>query len=60
MSNDYHAEGQKDYVEGEYDPPHTLTPLDGFIHNQETWDRMVQDNEQYNAGYENARDQDNG
>lgn len=57
MSKDHHAEGQKDYKEGNYEPPHNITPLDHFIYSEHDVDKMQEDNDQYDAGYSNARKQ---
>lgn len=57
MSKDHHAEGQKDFVEGKYDPPHSITPLDDVVYDDETLDKLQKDNEEYDAGYDNARKQ---
>lgn len=57
MSKDHHAEGQKDYKEGKYEPPHLITPLDHLIHDKSTVDKLQSDNDQYDAGYENGRNQ---
>ena len=53
---DHHAEGQKDYVKGEYNPPHSITPIDHVVHDDRTLDKMQKDNDHYDAGYDNARD----
>jgi hypothetical protein len=57
MSKDHHADGQQDYEEGKYKPPHSITPLDHAVHNDRTLDKMQKDNDEYDAGYDNARKQ---
>ena len=57
MSRDHHADGQQDYINGEYNPPHTISPLDTFIYDDHTLEEMDEDNDEYNAGYNNARNQ---
>lgn len=57
MSKDPHADGQKDFTQGKYDPPHTVTPVDYVIHSEHTLEKMQEENDQYDAGYGNARDQ---
>jgi hypothetical protein len=52
----YHDKGQKDGSEGKYEPPH------GIIDDLTTWssegmERNRDDNEAYNVGYHNAKDQ---
>jgi hypothetical protein len=55
MSKDHHADGQKD--EGKYNPPHSITPLDPFIHSDHDLDKWQSDNDQYDSGYSNANKQ---
>jgi hypothetical protein len=55
MSKDHHADGQHDYRDGTYNPPHTITPIDHFVHSEHTIDELVKDNEEYDSGYSNAR-----
>lgn len=57
MSKDHHADGQKDAVKGEYNPPHSITPLDHLIHSDHTLDELQSDNDQYDDGYKNANKQ---
>jgi|HubBroStandDraft_6_1064221.scaffolds.fasta_scaffold549519_3 hypothetical protein len=57
MSKDHHADGQKDFTEAKYEPPHRITPLDHLIHSDHTIDKMQKDNDEYDAGYSNARTQ---
>ena len=57
MSKDHHAQGQKDCVEGKYNPPHSITPLDHIVYDDHTLDQLQKDNDEYDAGYKNARDQ---
>jgi hypothetical protein len=57
MSQDHHSDGQKDFTQGKYDPPHSVTPLDYIIHSDHTLKKMEEDNNKYDAGYSNARDQ---
>jgi hypothetical protein len=57
MSKDHHAEGEKDGAQGQYNPPHSITPLDTFIHNEHTLDKLEKDNDNYDSGYKNARNQ---
>jgi len=57
MSKDPHADGQKDYGKGEYNPPHSITPLDHLIHSDHTVEKMQEENDQYDDGYSNARNQ---
>lgn len=57
MPKDHHADGQKDAVEGKYDPPHSITPIDTFIHSDHDLDKWQKDNEQYDSGYSNANKQ---
>jgi hypothetical protein len=47
MSKDHHAEGQKDFTEGKYEPPHSITPLDHVIQSEHTLEEMQKDNDQY-------------
>ena len=55
--HDYHADGEKDAVEGEYHPPHSINIVDSFVLSEHTWDKCLEDNEQYDKGYENAQKQ---
>lgn len=57
MSRDHHADGEKDGARGEYHPPHNINIIDTFIQDQHTWDKLVDDNDQYDKGYDNARKQ---
>jgi hypothetical protein len=57
MSKDHHADGQNDSSEGKYNPPHSITPLDAVIQDKHTYDKLLSDNEQYDAGYKNDRKQ---
>ncbi len=57
MSKDHHADGQRDFTEGKYEPPHSITPLDHLIHSDHTIDKMQKDNDAYDAGYDSARSQ---
>jgi hypothetical protein len=57
MSRDHHADGQKDGARGDYNPPHSITPIDTFVHSDHTLEKLEDDNDQYDAGYSNARDQ---
>ena len=57
MAKDPHADGQKDFTEGKYDPPHSITPLDHIVHSRHTLEKLQEDNDQYHAGYSNARNQ---
>lgn len=57
MSKDHHSEGQKDHEEGKYEPPHNITPADTVITDKHTFDKLVKDNKEYDAGYDNARKQ---
>jgi hypothetical protein len=57
MSKDHHSEGEKDGASGKYDPPHSITPLDTFVYSDHTLEKLQQDNEQYDAGYDNACNQ---
>jgi hypothetical protein len=36
MSKDPHADDQKDFTEGKYEPSHSITPLDYAIHSDHT------------------------
>ena len=45
------------YKDGKYEPPHSITPLDHLIHSDHTIDKMEKDNDEYDAGYSNARKQ---
>lgn len=56
MGKDHHAKGQHDYGKGEYNPPHSITPLDSAVHSEHTLNEMQDNNDQYDAGYSNARD----
>ena len=42
-------------VPAKYEPPHNITPLDGVIQSDYTFNRRVEDNEKYDEGYRNAR-----
>lgn len=57
MSKDHHADGQKDSKEGKYNQPHDITPIDAVLQDDKTFDKLVKDNEEYDAGYKNARKQ---
>jgi hypothetical protein len=57
MGRDHHSDGQKDFGEGKYDAPHSITPLDTVVHSDHTLEKMQEDNDQYDAGYSNARNQ---
>jgi hypothetical protein len=57
MSKDHHSDGQKDSNAGKYEQPHSITPLDHVVHDKHTLDKMQQDNDEYDAGYKNARNQ---
>jgi hypothetical protein len=57
MAKDHHADGQKDGSKGKHDPPHRITPLDGIVEDKRTFDKLVKDNKEYDAGYKNARKQ---
>jgi hypothetical protein len=57
MSKDHHAQGQKDFVEGVYNPPNNITPVDHLVYDKHTIDEMVKQNEEYDAGYKNAEEQ---
>jgi len=52
----HHNKGQSDYNAGKYEPPHSITPLDGVIQSDYTFNRLVEDNEKYDEGYSNARE----
>ena len=54
---DHHAQGQKDASQGKYEPPHTITPADGVLQDKHTWDKLVEDNRQYDDGFKNAQKQ---
>ena len=53
--NDHHNEGQADGSRNKYDPPHSITPLDHFIHSDEFVDHMIEDNKAYDKGYKEGR-----
>ena len=55
MPKDHHADGQHDQNDGKYNPPHSITPLDQVVHDDHTLDKMQKDNDEYDAGYDNAR-----
>jgi hypothetical protein len=57
MSRDHHSHGEKDGAGGKYDPPHSITPIDTLIHSEHTLEKLEEDNDQYDAGYDNARNQ---
>jgi hypothetical protein len=57
MSKDHHAEGQQDGARGEYNPPHDINIIDTLIQDKHTFDKLVEDNKQYDSGYDNARKQ---
>ena len=57
MSKDHHSDGQKDYKDGQYNPPHSITPIDQAVHSEHTLDKLQKDNDEYDAGYKNARNQ---
>jgi hypothetical protein len=57
MSKDHHSDGQKDAAEGKYNTPHSITPLDTFIHSDHDLDKWQSDNDQYDSGYSNANKQ---
>ncbi len=57
MSKDHHADGQNDFTEGKYNPPHSITPLDTTVYDKHTLEQMQQDNKEYDDGYNNARNQ---
>ena len=57
MSKDHHAEGEKDGSQGEYHPPHSINILDSFIQSDHDYDKLVKDNEEYDSGYSNTRNQ---
>jgi len=50
MSKDHLADGQKDFTEGKYEPPRSITPLDYLVHSDYTLDKMQEENGQYDAG----------
>jgi hypothetical protein len=51
----HHNQGQEDYNSCRCEPPHSLTPLDAVVWDQNTCDTMVEDNDAYDQGYGNAR-----
>lgn len=55
--HDHHADGQHDGARGEYNPPHSITPVDSFLQSDHDYDELVKDNEEYDDGYKNARNQ---
>jgi hypothetical protein len=57
ITRDRHADRLKDQREGKYEPPHSNTPLDHIVHDKATLDKLQRDNDQYDAGYKNARNQ---
>jgi hypothetical protein len=57
MSRDHNSDGEKDGAQGVYNPPHDINIIDTFIQDDHTFEKLVDDNEQYDAGYHNARNQ---
>jgi hypothetical protein len=51
----HHNQGQSDYGAGKHEPPHSLGILDGIIQSDYDFNRMVEDNQSYDQGYDNAR-----
>jgi hypothetical protein len=39
-AKDPHADGQKDFTEGKYDPPHSIAPVDYAIHSEHTLEKI--------------------
>ena len=56
---DYHQKGEKDGAKGDYDPPHSSVAesLAGLFSSTATNERNAEDKSQYDAGYENAKNQ---
>ena len=54
---DHHADGQKDYSDGKYSQPHgILTEMITLNANERQ--HIIDDNEEYNSGWRNAKNQD--
>jgi len=55
----YHEEGQKDAVDGEYNPPHSgvAEQLAGLFSSTESNTRDIEDKQAYDAGYKNTQNQ---
>jgi hypothetical protein len=51
----HHNQGQSDYNAGKYEPPHSITPLDGIVQSDYDFNKLVEDNQKYDEGYSNAR-----
>ena len=47
----HNNEGQTDASKGEYDPPHSINPLDEILYSQELNKEMNEDNKSYNKGW---------
>ncbi len=54
---DHHNDGEKDEADGKHNPPHTIRGFDRVIYNDETVDRMEEDNAAYESGKDNAKSQ---
>ncbi|MGC2237156.1 MAG: hypothetical protein WA584_13405 [Pyrinomonadaceae bacterium] len=53
---DYHNDGQSDYNDGKYEPPHTIGILDTLVYSSNDIETWSEDNKAYDSGYSNARD----
>lgn len=51
---DHHNKGEQDGAKGKYDPPHSITPLDTWIHSEKFINEMSEDNKAYDEGRKNA------
>ena len=55
--NEHHNDGEKDASDNKYNPPHSISPLDFVVYSDHETDRMIEDNEAYDKGYEHGRSQ---
>jgi hypothetical protein len=53
----HHNQGQTDAANGTYNPPHSINPGDRLIWSDETIEKMEEDNEAYDSGYQHGRSQ---
>jgi hypothetical protein len=60
MSKDPNTDGQKDFTEGKYDPLHYITPVDYAIHSEHTLEKMQEEDDHYDSGYNNAQEPEVG
>lgn len=52
---DHNAQGQHDYENGRYNPPHSSPIADNFGGHSKD---HIEDRDEYRAGYDNAKSQD--